>query len=703
MAEAIEINSQQYWDTRFQTDWESKGGSLQTAFFCRIALEAFPAWLPAEIERKHLSICDWGCALGEAADLLARRFAGSRVTGIDISSTAIEKARSTYRNVEFLAVDLKDTNAEYDVIFSSNTLEHFHEPMGMLAVLAAHCRRYLILLLPFQEYDLQPEHHHMFDYGNVPTAVGDRFVLAHGHVVDVSKVPQTHWAGCQALLVYADRGSLTAEHARAIGQTIVDARTFVAPSLDAACERIAGLALKAGDALDCIRKLQHEKGQLQAELAQREQISKDLAIRTAQVAELQQWTASLSNQVNDYGEQIRNSQAQVTQMKGELAALQTQRDSVQHELAALQTQRDSVQQELAAEKRRRQSLEASLAELHTWAETLTTSVESHAKRLQEAQSQLQERSETARRLRSELDSITQGTGWAVLQAMYKVRFFLCPRGSLRERAGKFCMQTVRRARFHLGRGPSAALRATGRALLGRRLEPEPFSPAPAPQQPAEARQAAGPVAAPLQPAARLAAAPEVPGLVSVILPVYNQAGLLRDSMESVLGQTYANFELIIVNDGSTDDVAVVLADYARHPKVRILTQANQKLPKALSNGFAFARGEFWTWTSADNLMEPAQLERLVGFLQRRPDVAMVYANYEAIDDRGQPLHDPTWRRTTGATRIRRRSTCPTTRRRSTRSMTTSSGRASCIAAGRAGWWASTPRSSAWRTTTTGCG
>lgn len=137
--------------------------------------------------------------------------------------------------------------------------------------------------------------------------------------------------------------------------------------------------------------------------------------------------------------------------------------------------------------------------------------------------------------------------------------------------------------------------------------------------------------------------PLVPGLVSVVLPVYNQADLLGDAIESVLGQTYRPFELIVVDDGSGDGVEEVLRRHLGHPRVRILRQANQKLPKALSNGFSFARGEFWTWTSADNLMHPAQLERLVAFLRSHPDTAMVYADYVAIDDRGEPLADPSFR------------------------------------------------------------
>jgi glycosyltransferase involved in cell wall biosynthesis len=137
--------------------------------------------------------------------------------------------------------------------------------------------------------------------------------------------------------------------------------------------------------------------------------------------------------------------------------------------------------------------------------------------------------------------------------------------------------------------------------------------------------------------------PSVPGLVSVILPVYNQADLLVDSIESVLNQTYEDFELIVVNDGSTDGVERVLARYVGHPKVRVLTQANQQLPKALSNGFAFARGEYWTWTSADNLMHPDHLARQVAFLRDHPETSLVYADYLAIDDAGNPLSDPSFR------------------------------------------------------------
>ncbi len=134
-----------------------------------------------------------------------------------------------------------------------------------------------------------------------------------------------------------------------------------------------------------------------------------------------------------------------------------------------------------------------------------------------------------------------------------------------------------------------------------------------------------------------------PPLVSVVLPIYNHATSARLAIESVLHQTYPNIQLIIVNDGSTDGVEKYLAPYVGRPDVIVLSQANQKLPKALTNGFRFASGHFYTWTSADNIMLPAQIETMVDFLIRHSMVDMVYSNVEIIDENGNPLFDSDYR------------------------------------------------------------
>ena len=130
-------------------------------------------------------------------------------------------------------------------------------------------------------------------------------------------------------------------------------------------------------------------------------------------------------------------------------------------------------------------------------------------------------------------------------------------------------------------------------------------------------------------------------LISIVLPIYNQADMAHESIESVLAQTYTNWELIIINDGSTDNLYEVVKPYLSDPRIRYFEQDNQRLPKALSNGFSFANGELLTWTSADNNMRPMMLARLSEFLNTHPEVDMVYADYMVIDDKGKCFTE-TW-------------------------------------------------------------
>jgi glycosyltransferase involved in cell wall biosynthesis len=136
---------------------------------------------------------------------------------------------------------------------------------------------------------------------------------------------------------------------------------------------------------------------------------------------------------------------------------------------------------------------------------------------------------------------------------------------------------------------------------------------------------------------------ERPSHITVVLPVYNQADMLASSIESVLAQTHANLELIVVDDGSSDGIDAVFERFANEPRVRMLRQANQKLPKALSNGFTFASGEYRSWTSADNEMEPEQLAVLLECLEQDRGVGMVFSDYIVIGEDGEALRGSTFR------------------------------------------------------------
>lgn len=134
-----------------------------------------------------------------------------------------------------------------------------------------------------------------------------------------------------------------------------------------------------------------------------------------------------------------------------------------------------------------------------------------------------------------------------------------------------------------------------------------------------------------------------PGLVSIVLPVYNGERYLHEALDSILEQTYTNFELIAVDDGSSDQSGQILDQYAdRDRRIRVIHQSNQRLPRSLSNGFRLARGEFLTWTSDDNRLKPQFLERMVDCLRRHPTWDMVYANPDIIGDNGQPLLNSEW-------------------------------------------------------------
>lgn len=127
--------------------------------------------------------------------------------------------------------------------------------------------------------------------------------------------------------------------------------------------------------------------------------------------------------------------------------------------------------------------------------------------------------------------------------------------------------------------------------------------------------------------------------VSVILPVHNGATYLSSSIESILDQSFTDFELICVDDGSSDESPTILARYAdRDQRVRIITRSpNAGLPSALNCGFATANGPYHSWTSDDNILHPTMLEKLVAVLDENPDVDIAHASYNVIDEAGRSI------------------------------------------------------------------
>ena len=101
-------------------------------------------------------------------------------------------------------------------------------------------------------------------------------------------------------------------------------------------------------------------------------------------------------------------------------------------------------------------------------------------------------------------------------------------------------------------------------------------------------------------------------LISIVLPIYNGEKYMRMSIDSILSQTYNNWELLIIDDGSTDCTAAIAQDYIlKDSRVHYYKNPeNMRLPKTLNRGFSLAKGDFLTWTSDDNYYYPTALETM---------------------------------------------------------------------------------------------
>ncbi|WP_170448079.1 glycosyltransferase family 2 protein [Ruegeria arenilitoris] len=122
---------------------------------------------------------------------------------------------------------------------------------------------------------------------------------------------------------------------------------------------------------------------------------------------------------------------------------------------------------------------------------------------------------------------------------------------------------------------------------------------------------------------------------SIIVPAYNTAATLAETLASLLSQTHDDFEIIIVDDGSQDETPAIARAHATDPKVRVIRQENRGLAGARNTGIAAARGEFVGFCDADDLWLPEKLATHVRHLQAEPDVAISYSGSAMVDEGGR--------------------------------------------------------------------
>lgn len=128
-------------------------------------------------------------------------------------------------------------------------------------------------------------------------------------------------------------------------------------------------------------------------------------------------------------------------------------------------------------------------------------------------------------------------------------------------------------------------------------------------------------------------------LVSVVVPAYNAAWSLHETLASVCAQTYPNMEVLVVDDGSTDATAEVAADWVRRdPRVRLIRKPNGGVASARNRGILEARGIYIAPIDSDDLWAPDNLERQVGALEAAgPDACMSFARTVCVDRLCRPL------------------------------------------------------------------
>lgn len=121
--------------------------------------------------------------------------------------------------------------------------------------------------------------------------------------------------------------------------------------------------------------------------------------------------------------------------------------------------------------------------------------------------------------------------------------------------------------------------------------------------------------------------------ITVLMPAYNAGPYIREAIDSVLAQSYKDFELLIINDGSTDNTAEILAGYT-DPRIKVVHQENMGLVKTLNKGMSLATGKYVARFDADDVCYPERLEEQLTFLKDNPDYVLIGSEADYMDEHG---------------------------------------------------------------------
>lgn len=130
-------------------------------------------------------------------------------------------------------------------------------------------------------------------------------------------------------------------------------------------------------------------------------------------------------------------------------------------------------------------------------------------------------------------------------------------------------------------------------------------------------------------------------LVSIIIPCYNTAAYVRETLESVYRQTYQNFEIIAIDDGSTDNTLAILHECAvAEPRLKVISQENTYYIQARINAIQHARGDYLVCLDSDDILEPDYLKVCVEAAEEDKDLSIVYTDAVFFDAKNKPWKLP---------------------------------------------------------------
>jgi glycosyltransferase involved in cell wall biosynthesis len=127
--------------------------------------------------------------------------------------------------------------------------------------------------------------------------------------------------------------------------------------------------------------------------------------------------------------------------------------------------------------------------------------------------------------------------------------------------------------------------------------------------------------------------------VSVLMPIHNGELTLTEAVQSILAQTFTDFELIAIDDGSTDRSLEILKSFAeRDPRVRIVSRPNTGIAGALNDAIGHARGEFFARMDADDIALPERFERQVAYMREHPECVLLGSRVLLVEPYGTPMY-----------------------------------------------------------------